>query len=368
LLPTSHFQIFQIAEIPPSPPSCLLKGNQNTLNGGDMALLTRIEEFISRPMELFHKQKGFQPVDLNRMALRQMEIGCRKGIRQTYAPNHFIVCLNPHDLKDLDAFLEMICSEIKGELRRVVEERQYLLAGELTVEIVNDHKVQAGQPRVEARMHGGFDPYSADGSGEPSIRSHEAHRPELIRDAKTIIAGEEPVSQIPVDAVFEKEDHCVKAAAGNDELPEINGDNGFLDEAVRSRAALLLAMEMMHHSRAAAGGQRPVAPRRIEWKKQTASAAASPPDPSEVVGRLVERGEWLTLHITGRGVFAEYRIDPPPDGASTWVLLENGSELRVGDRVLEYFTGSTAAAEVKNTAPGRPRVIQLPVVRNEKDV
>ena len=97
-----------------------------------MALLTRIEDIISIPMELFHKQKGFHPVDLNRMAMRCMERGCRKGIKQVYAPNRFEVVLNPADHDDLRPFLSIIRSDITGELRRVIEERNYLLAGDLS--------------------------------------------------------------------------------------------------------------------------------------------------------------------------------------------------------------------------------------------
>ena len=119
-----------------------------------MALLTRIEEIIGIPLEWFHQQRGFHPVDLNRMALRCMEQGTRKGIRQTYAPNAYTVMLNPADYHELVPFLDTIASEIKGELQRVAEERKYLLAGELTVSLTAEGNTPEGKPQIDGMMQG----------------------------------------------------------------------------------------------------------------------------------------------------------------------------------------------------------------------
>lgn len=119
-----------------------------------MALLTKIEDIVSIPMEVFHRQKGFHPVDLSRSALRCLEQGCRRGIKQIYAPNRFDVRLCPEDYKELQSFLSVIRSDISGELRRVISERKYLLAGELKIEIIEDPEVQEGKPRVDGYMQG----------------------------------------------------------------------------------------------------------------------------------------------------------------------------------------------------------------------
>ena len=71
-----------------------------------MGILTKVEDIISIPLEVFHRQKGFHPVDLNRLALRCMEQGTRKGINKVYAPNRFRVLLNPGDYRELHPFLE----------------------------------------------------------------------------------------------------------------------------------------------------------------------------------------------------------------------------------------------------------------------
>jgi hypothetical protein len=151
-----------------------------------MALLTRIEEIISIPLELFHQRKGFHPVDLNRMALRCMEQGTRKGIRQVYAPNTFTVLLNPSDFRDLHPFLGTIGSDIKGELRRVAEERSYLLAGDLSVTLTTDEETPEGKPQVRGSMQGEAEPVSTVMLSD--IHTQTLSAPDNVgRDAPTVI-------------------------------------------------------------------------------------------------------------------------------------------------------------------------------------
>jgi len=100
-----------------------------------MGIPTTIEDFISRPMDMVHTGKRFQPVDLNRMALKCLERGSRKGINRIYAPNQFRIILSCNDYKDLSPFLNRLMQDIKSELCKVVEERNYLLAGELKISI-----------------------------------------------------------------------------------------------------------------------------------------------------------------------------------------------------------------------------------------
>jgi len=109
-------------------------------------------------MEFFHRQKGFHPVDLNRMALRCMEQGCRKGIKSHYAPNNFSVHLSPSDHHDLFPFLDTIRSDIFCELDKVVSERGYILAGKLRVQILEDKQTEEGLPQVTGSMEGGDEP------------------------------------------------------------------------------------------------------------------------------------------------------------------------------------------------------------------
>ncbi len=113
-----------------------------------MGLLTKVENILSAPMELFHKRQGFHPVDLSRMALRCLEQGCRKGLRQVYAPNTFLIQLHPNDYNELYAFNKVIIQDIVAELERVVQERKYTLAGEIEVSLHESQTIREGVPEI----------------------------------------------------------------------------------------------------------------------------------------------------------------------------------------------------------------------------
>ena len=135
-----------------------------------MGLITKIEDVIAAPMEFFHQRRGFQPVDLGRMALRCMERGCRQGLRAVFAPNCFRIFLSPEDYDELQPFREVIRSDVSHELSRVASERHYLLAADLVIEIVRDTNTPVGQPRVKGHMQGQEEPVSVisfikDGEG-----------------------------------------------------------------------------------------------------------------------------------------------------------------------------------------------------------
>jgi len=159
-----------------------------------MGLLTKIEEVISLPLELFQTRKGFQPVDACRLVLRCMERGAKKGISKTYAPNRFNMYLSSADYREYKPFMSLIQSDIKGELRRVIEERSYLLAGELAIDILEDPEQEAGLPRIEGRMQGEKDPVSViltrkntdgDASAWRQIEARNAARNQTRNDAQT---------------------------------------------------------------------------------------------------------------------------------------------------------------------------------------
>lgn len=113
-----------------------------------MGLLTKVENILSKPMEKIFKQKGFHPIDLSRLALRCLEKGCRKGMRRTYAPNTFLIYLHTSDYKDLYPFLKGIAEDITSELQRMVDERKYILAGDIEVRLLERATVKEGLPEI----------------------------------------------------------------------------------------------------------------------------------------------------------------------------------------------------------------------------
>lgn len=210
-----------------------------------MGLLTRIEDILSLPMEALHARKGFHPVDLNRMALKTLEQGCRKGIRKMYAPNTFRVFLHPADHDELSAFLQGIAADIKSELLRVVRERDYLLAGDLQVKIIKDEDVQAGKPQIQGFMEGQTEPASSlvlpdEETGTEPVQGAPAREDQ---DPKTVIMLEEPVSK--AEHEFEQGMQKLRTGRPDQALDWLSKAGNELERTPQFHAAMGVTLELL---------------------------------------------------------------------------------------------------------------------------
>lgn len=311
-----------------------------------MALLTRIEEIISIPLELFHQRKGFHPVDLNRMALRCMEQGTRKGIRQIYAPNAFTVLLSPADYRELSPFQDTIRADIKGELRRVAEERNYLLAGDLSVALVSDEETPAGVPQVNGVMQGKDEPMS-------TVLLADVEKPatpltdNTRRDAPTVIlvpAEEQAVDDPVAEGISFLREGQVKAAAERlaDAGPEKVDTPQFL-------AAMAVAMELLGNASQAGrfyrrlqevDEPRPEVQRRIDYLSDASSRYTAGDTIHGEVGRIELGDTGACIHF-GTGTF---QLHNPLNDLTVQVngsvhqhcQLKEGDKIRVGDFEMIY--------------------------------
>jgi|GEM_PF-6158623 len=314
-----------------------------------MALMTRIEEIINIPMEyIFHRRAGFQPVDLVRLAMRCMEQRTRKGIRQTYAPNRFSVLLHPSDYRELFGFLGILQSEIKGELRRVVEERNYLLAGELEVEILEEGRIKKGLPEVQAFMLGEAQP-------DASMVMDEADR-SLTGDNANVddhtLIIEPSVAQEPQPEDFDRGLALLREGRAAEAADTIT----LIDESevggAEYHAALGAAMEMMgkraeavahYHSAIQLGGPQPLVQKRIEWLGRSSEIGAEAEKPLEILGRLSIPTLGVVLQLRTDGVYVEN-----PNGSAAvevnaeptqGVLLKDGAEVSLDGLKMVFHRG-----------------------------
>jgi len=311
-----------------------------------MALMTRIEEIISIPLELFHNRKGFHPVDLNRLALRCMEQDSRKGIKKTYAPNRFRVLLNPDDYKDLYPFLDTIRSDISGELRRVVEERNYLLAGDLIVEIEADRNIDEGLPQVKAHMHGSREPYTVVSLNDKNDNSEQtAYSP--VPDGKTVIVlpGSKETLGVPLQEGITmlregraEEAHSVLSSVQDD-----------LKDSPIFQAAMAVALEMIdkrfealeHYNRIETlDGPKPEVQRRIEWIKKNKSTIRQEHGATEIHGVLELSVPGVSIQFGKNGVSLKNKnLDQrvQVDGrVESRILLKDGASFSIGEVTMTY--------------------------------
>ncbi len=125
-----------------------------------MGLPTKVENFISDLIDRLFSSKGFQPVDLCRMAVRCMDQGSRQGINRTYAPNVFILTLHGNDYRKHAPVLHFIKADILACLKQHAVEHNYLLAGDLLLTLEEDEHTPEGTPRIIGRMSDGDEPDS----------------------------------------------------------------------------------------------------------------------------------------------------------------------------------------------------------------
>jgi hypothetical protein len=259
-----------------------------------------------------------------------MEQGSRKGIRQTYAPNAFTMLLNPADYRELTPFLDTISSDVKGELQRVAEERNYLLAGELTITLAADADTPEGKPRVNGSMQGKAESTTTVMLSEMETGLHPS--PEAVRDALTVILlpSDEPARHDPIEEsiCFLREGE-VKAAA--DSLAKAGPDQ---KDTPRFLAAMAVAMEMLGQSKQAGryyrrlqevDGPRPGVQRRIEHLATFAS---------------METGEPGRIELSGTGAAIRFRpdtveLDNPQQDARVQVngVVQRRVRLKTGDTI-----------------------------------
>lgn len=297
-----------------------------------MALLTRIEEILSIPMEAVHNRRGFQPVDLTRRAVRSMEQGARKGIHKTYAPNRFHVLLSPVDYEELYPFLAMICSDIRGELRRIVEERDYLLAGELQVDVLMDESTETGKPEIKGCMVSD-DPLDDEPAGDSRGPHDRMTETTALRDAGTVIML--PNEAPPQPNALETGISLLKAGHARDALTVLSESEATLVDQPEYHAAMAVALDMNqrreealpHYRRLRAlEGPQPFVQRRLEWDSRSSPSSSTVERPACSI-RLGSKDVELLNPDLNTHIRVDGKVAPV-------VALQPGSEIRIGGLVL----------------------------------
>lgn len=314
-----------------------------------MGLLTRIEDIISIPMEKFHTRRGFHPVDLNRLAVRCMEQGSRRGIKKVYAPNRFRILLNPEDYRELYPFLDMIRSEITGELRLLVDERKYLLAGEVQMDIVEDPDTPVGLPQIKYRMQENGETESVERMSDQDVRDRRT-APSPSRDSDTVILLAEPES----DAEKRLEDGVGNLKEGQpqiafDKLSDLSDADDELEASPRFHAAMAVALEMMgrpeealsHYRRIEAiDGPRPMVQRRIEWIENAAGRPDAAPAAPTPLGFLETGVPGAVIRLDTGGIYLENRHRDPAVRVNGEIVaetaLKDGGRIQIGNTELIF--------------------------------
>lgn len=117
-----------------------------------MKLFKDMEQFFEKHIEGFfrkHFASGIQPVEIGKKLIRAMEENLQISVTKTYAPNHYIVGLNPADLKRMELLEVPLTGELAEYIAKRAEQQQISFADVPKVEMREDPALAPGELKIE---------------------------------------------------------------------------------------------------------------------------------------------------------------------------------------------------------------------------
>ena len=129
-------------------------------------------------------RSGLQPVELAKRLLREMDARKTVGVREVWAPNHFLFSLSQVDGERFQQAEQALAAELKQVVRQGASERGWGLVGPPEIEFEIDDELSKGKFHCEASFVEGEDSApppppapSATAAGEVSIVLLENWKP-----------------------------------------------------------------------------------------------------------------------------------------------------------------------------------------------
>jgi len=117
-------------------------------------------------------RSGLQPVELAKRILREMDAGKTVGVKEVWAPNHFVFTLSSEDAERFQQAEGALVGELKQVVREAAAERGWGLVGPPEIEFRTDDSLGRGQFGCEATLVEGEPepgPASSATDGEAAI-------------------------------------------------------------------------------------------------------------------------------------------------------------------------------------------------------
>jgi hypothetical protein len=138
-------------------------------------------------------RSGLQPVELAKRILREMDAGKSVGVKEVWAPNHFVFTLSSEDAERFQQVEGALVGELKQVVRDAAAERGWGLVGPPEIEFRTDDSLGRGQFGCEATLvEGEPEPAPAQSAtgGEAAIvlleEGHEARTYQLHKQSVAI--------------------------------------------------------------------------------------------------------------------------------------------------------------------------------------
>ncbi len=118
-----------------------------------MPILRDFERRLGNVVEGFFAttfRSGLQPVELAKRVMREMDAGKTVGVRDVWAPNHFVFSLSEEDGERFEQAEQALVAELGQVVRETALERGWGLLGPPGIELEIDERLPRGRFRCEA--------------------------------------------------------------------------------------------------------------------------------------------------------------------------------------------------------------------------
>ena len=121
------------------------------LHGFERRLENLVEGVFSRVF-----RSGLRPIEIGRKLVREMDAHRTVDVRgRTVVPNHYTVQLSTEDFENFAEIGETLARELCDAAREHGRDEGYAFLGPVTVELVVDPQIRAGEFRLDSRLKEG---------------------------------------------------------------------------------------------------------------------------------------------------------------------------------------------------------------------
>ncbi|MCB1247777.1 MAG: DUF3662 and FHA domain-containing protein [Acidimicrobiales bacterium] len=194
------------------------------LHGFERRLENLVEGVFSRVF-----RSGLRPIEIGRRLAREMDAHRTVDVRgRTVVPNHYTVHLSEEDFANFAEIGETLARELCDAAREHGRDEGYAFLGPVTVELVVDPQIRAGEFRLDSRMKEGE---AAAASASSLLLPNHDH---YVLGDQPVSIGRMPDNDITIaDSNVSRKHAEIRPVDGGYALVDLGSTNGCRVNGVR---------------------------------------------------------------------------------------------------------------------------------------
>ncbi|NLC77412.1 MAG: DUF3662 domain-containing protein [Clostridia bacterium] len=152
-------------------------------------MITRFEDFLGTRLEGLFKRafpRPLEPGDLAKALYRHMLRQRLKSIKYVYAPNFYLLRMNPRDYQGFASYQQALVRELADYLEKKARERNLHLLTPLEIKLDYDPQVPQGKIAVFGRLQEGLDSAANHEQGIEEMDTLVYHQGGAIQKKDTV--------------------------------------------------------------------------------------------------------------------------------------------------------------------------------------